>query len=171
LILANVKRIRASRSSARMEKLIGQVRYQFLIALHNTTQKQFGERWGLIERPPDNCLVEPRDLTDTRSRSRRISLQISVQASLAEEVVVAENCDHGFLADCGIDRNFHGSADDVEKRISRVTLAVNDLAIAVFRYGSAAILGDERSIVELIARIVSHNPTFPCLRFAPVVSA
>jgi hypothetical protein len=63
--------------------------------------------------------------------TRRYSLRLPGQTSLAKEFVRSKNCDDGFPALLRNDGDLHLAFLDVEDRIRRVSLGKDDLVLAV----------------------------------------
>src|SRR5690349_23271072 len=99
--------------------------------------KHFGEGRLVMEHADEGFLFNPHDLAFADGCCRCDAPRLSGQTCLADEFVFSKNCDDGFLALLGDDRDLDLASLDVKNRIGGIALAEERFALAISRGGSS----------------------------------
>src|ERR1700684_1274518 len=90
----------------------------------------------------NRSLFQPRNDAFRHSRGRRHAQRFADQASLATEIARTKNCDDGFLALHGYDRELYLAFLDVKNTIRGIALRKDSVLFANFGYGHTAVSTD-----------------------------
>src|SRR5882757_8865553 len=155
LDLALLAEVRQQQKKARqalfagIEQLVDHVLFGPGAPAQEIRDEQVGEFRFVAQRLPHDRALDAYNRALLHGRGADHALGLTVEASFAEKIAGSENCEHGFLATLGQDRDLDFSLLDIKYGIGGIPLSEHHVLWGIDDSGSgAAHLGEKTLRVE-----------------------